>query len=77
MTLYEQYCQARIDCGYDDGFQMRQAVWEACDIADMGCADAVLESQQSMVAQMQKGAREIARVRAQHEAYRLRYGETW
>ena len=67
MTLYEQYCQARIDCGYDDGFQMCQAVWEACD----------LESQQSMVAQMQKGVREIAQVRAQHEAYRLRYGETW
>ena len=67
MTLYEQYCQARLDCGYEDGFQIKKEVWDACDH----------EAQLNMVDQMRRGAQQATKLRAKEEAYRTRYGETW
>lgn len=67
VTLYERYCQARIDCGYEAGFGIRQHVWDACD----------LEAQQSMVAQMEKGAKQVADAKLKKAEYDKRYGEVW
>ena len=67
MTLYEQYCQARLECGYDADLAIKKTVWDVCD----------QESQQNMVDQMRRGARQAAELQAKEEAYRTRYGEAW
>lgn len=67
MTLYEQYCQARADCGYEAGFEIKESVWDKCD----------LEAQQIMVGQMRRGAKQVIEQKARELAYENRYGVTW
>lgn len=31
-ATYEQYCQARVACGFDPDFAMVREVWERCEL---------------------------------------------
>lgn len=65
--LYVQYCELRRACGYDDFGAISRPVWDACD----------RESQQNMVAQMRKGAKEVQDALLRQTQYNQRYGVAW
>jgi len=66
-TLYDEYCQLRLECGFDAGHEIKPAVWNACD----------RESQMSMVAQMRRGAAQHKQQMETERQYKERYGEVW